>query len=82
MHLTNECDSLLVESDTVSRKFARAASRDAIPDTKLTRSLIYKRSATKPKKNVSFSCRFFEYLINYNSELNRIIGSCGIQECT
>ncbi|CAG9533303.1 unnamed protein product [Cercopithifilaria johnstoni] len=55
MHSANECDDLLIENETQSHKFVPSDLRNLIPDTKLTRSLIHKRAASKTKKNFSFS---------------------------
>ncbi|MCP9261405.1 hypothetical protein DINM_004774 [Dirofilaria immitis] len=55
MHSLGECDSLLIENDTESHKFTPSDLHDSIPDTKLTRSLINKRTTSKTKKNFSFS---------------------------
>ncbi|VDK80454.1 unnamed protein product, partial [Onchocerca ochengi] len=55
MHSISECDSLLIENETESHKFTPSDLHDSIPDTKLTRSLINKRSTPKARKNLSFS---------------------------
>lgn len=70
MHATNECDSLLIESETVQHDFAQGDVAEMIPDTKLTRSLILKRQPLQRRKAVSFSCENFfslEYLLLANS---------------